>query len=96
MFPTDRGESVSKEVSQVIDTIRKMTDHYQLTAMGTIVETDTIEEALDIIKACYYTLDKLGAQRVYSSIKFDIRKNKDNRLKSKIKSIESRIGEVNH
>ena len=96
MFPTDRGESVSKEVSQVIDTIRKKTDNYQLTAMGTIVETETIEEALDIIKECYYTLEKLGAKRVYSSIKFDIRKNKSGRLKTKIESIKSKIGEVNH
>ncbi len=96
MFPTDRGESVSKEVSQVIDTIRKLTDNYQLTAMGTIVETDTMEEALDIIKACYYTLEKLGAKRVYSSIKFDIRQGKSNRLKTKIESIRNKIGEVNH
>ncbi len=96
MFPTDKGESVSKEVSQVIDTIRKKTNNYQLTAMGTIVETQTIEEALDIIKECYYTLDKLGSKRIYSSIKFDIRKNKANRLKTKIESITNKIGEVKH
>jgi uncharacterized protein (TIGR00106 family) len=95
MFPTDRGESVSKEVSQVIDTIRQKTPHYQLTAMGTIVETDTIQEALDIISACYTVLEELGSERVYSSIKFDIRKKQNNRLIKKIQSIKNNIGEIN-
>ncbi len=94
MFPTDKGESVSQYVSKVIDMIRNSGYPYKLTAMGTIVETDTIREALDIVEKSYTVLEPF-ANRVYSSIKLDIRKGKNDRLKTKIESIENKIGEVN-
>ncbi len=95
MFPTDRGDSVSQEVSQVINVIRENAKHYKLSAMGTVIETETFEEALDILNKCQKVLDDLGASRIYSSVKFDIRKGKSNRLEQKIKSITNKIGEVN-
>ena len=95
MFPTDRGESVSAEVSQIIKVIREKTNRYQLTPMGTIIETNSFDEALEILSLCNKTLENLGAKRIYSSVKFDVRKDKNNRLLSKIKSIENKIGEVN-
>ncbi len=95
MFPTDRGESVSSEVSQIIKVIKEKTSHYKLTPMGTVIETDTMKEALEILLECNKTLENLGAKRIYSSVKFDIRQGKNNRLASKIQSIENKIGEVN-
>ncbi len=94
MFPTDRGESVSQYVSKIIDHIKNSGYPYKLTAMGTIIETDTVREALDIVAGCYDVLEPYS-NRVYSSIKMDIRKGKDNRLENKIKSIEEKIGKVN-
>lgn len=95
MFPTDRGESVSQEVSQIIKTIKAKTNQYQLTPMGTVVETDSFDEAVEILSMCNKTLENLGAKRIYSSVKFDIRPGKNNRLTTKIQSIENKIGEVN-
>jgi len=95
MFPTDRGESVSAEVSQIIKVIRGKTNHYQLTPMGTVIETNSFDEALEILSLCNKTLENLGAKRIYSSVKFDIRPGKENRMFSKIKSIEKKIGEIN-
>jgi uncharacterized protein (TIGR00106 family) len=94
MFPTDHGESKSEYVSQVIKLVRESGLPYQLTAMATIVETDNIKEALALVEQCYNKLDELGCNRVYSTLKFDIRKNHENRLNTKIKSIEDKIGEV--
>ena len=99
MFPTSdecrEGSSVSKEVSKIIDAIDKSGVSYQLTPMGTVVETDTMKEALDIIELAYEQLK--DCERVYSSLKFDIRKNTKNRLKSKIDSIEKALDrKVNH
>ncbi len=37
IFPTDKGESVSKYVSKVINMIDKSGIRYQLTPMGTII-----------------------------------------------------------
>jgi uncharacterized protein (TIGR00106 family) len=93
MFPTDKGESVSQYVSQVIKMIDESGVSYQLTPMGTIVETETMDEALAIIKKAYEVLEP-HANRIYSSLKFDIRKGKSNRLKQKIASVEKHIGTV--
>lgn len=96
MFPTDKGESVSEYVSRIIDMIDSSGVDYQLTPMGTIIECESIDEALLIIKASYECLEK-DCSRVYSSLKFDIRKDKPKRLKSKIASIEEKLGKsVNH
>lgn len=94
MFPTDRSESKSKEVSEVIKIIRDSGYSYQLTAMATIIETETLKEAFELVEKCYSKLDEIGCNRIYATLKFDIRKGFDNRLKSKIKSVEKHIGEV--
>lgn len=93
MFPTSgesrEGASVSKEVSKVIDMIDKSGVAYQLTPMGTVIETKTMREALDIIERAYEVLSH--NERVYSSLKFDIRKESSNRLKSKIESVQKHL-----
>ena len=93
MFPTDKGDSVSQYVSQIIDNIRNSGHPYKLTAMGTIIETATVTEALAVVQKSYDVLEP-HSQRVYTSINMDIQKGKDGRLVSKIKSIEDKIGEV--
>jgi uncharacterized protein (TIGR00106 family) len=95
MFPTDKGESVSSYVSEVIDMIRNTGYPYKLTAMGTIIETENIQEALEVINKAYNILEP-HSKRIYSTVKFDIRKNSQNRLEGKIKSVEEKIGKVNH
>ncbi|MCF6280778.1 MAG: MTH1187 family thiamine-binding protein [Candidatus Polarisedimenticolaceae bacterium] len=96
MFPTDSGESKSAYVSQVIKMIDQSGVNYQLTAMGTLIETATVAEALAVVQKAYETLEAQGCNRVYSSLKFDIRKGKENRLTNKIASVEEKIGSVNH
>lgn len=93
MFPTDKGASVSNYVSKVIEMISQSGENYKLTAMGTIVETETLPQALEIVNKAYQVLEP-HADRVYSSIKLDIRKNTEDRLTKKIASIENKIGKV--
>lgn len=93
MFPTDKGISVSQYVSKIIEMVRESGHTYQLTAMGTIIETNTFEDALEIIGNAYKEIEPFS-ERVFSTVKFDIRKNKDKRLSGKIESIEMKIGEV--
>jgi len=95
MFPTSKsGSSSSPYVSRIIEMIRESGFSYTLTPMGTIVETDTIDQALEIVKKSYEQLEP-DCDRVYSSIKFDIRKGRNNGMEQKIASIESKIGKVN-
>jgi len=99
MFPTSdecrEGSSVSKQVAKIVDAIDKSGIAYQLTPMGTIIEAKSMKEALGVIELAYEQLSE--CERVYSSLKFDIRKNCENRLKTKIESVEKVLNrEVNH
>ena len=93
MFPVDKGDSVSNYVVEIIKNIDEMGISYQLTAMGTIFETETMAEALDIIKKSYECLEN-HSDRIYSTVKFDIQKHKSNRIETKIESIENKVGKV--
>lgn len=94
MFPTDQAESKSQHVSEVIKVIRDSGFSYQLTSMATTIETNSMKEALGVVEKCYEKLESLGCKRVYSTLTFDIRVGHDNRLKTKVQSIENKIGEV--
>lgn len=86
MFPTDKGDSVSKYVSQVIDYIDKCGITYKLTPMGTILE-GTWDEVMNTISSCFKILEP-QATRIYSTIKIDYRETSESRMKSKIEKIE--------
>ncbi len=90
MFPTDKGESVSPYVTRIIKMIDESGVPYKLTSMGTVFETETIDEALELIKRAYQQLEP-DCNRVYSVVKFDIRKGKSNRMVQKIESVESKL-----
>ena len=91
MFPTDKGDSVSQYVGRLIDAIDKSGVSYKLTPMGTIIEVETLEEALAVVGKSYALLEP-DCGRVYSSLKLDIRKGKSRRLEQKINSVEEKIG----
>jgi uncharacterized protein (TIGR00106 family) len=90
IFPTDHGESKSKYVARVIDMIKNSGIEYIFTPMGTIIETDTVEEGLEIVKKAYDIL-QVDCNRVYSTIKIDYRAGYSNRLKQKVSSVESKL-----
>ncbi|OPX96496.1 MAG: hypothetical protein A4E62_02932 [Syntrophorhabdus sp. PtaU1.Bin002] len=91
MFPTDKGESLSEHVSRIINVIDASTYPYTLTAMGTIVEVDKLDEAFILIKKAYEQLEP-DCSRVYATVKLDIRKGKNGRLQQKIVSVEKKLG----
>ncbi len=87
MFPTDKGESVSKYVSQVIDTIDKSGITYKLTPMGTILEGNW-DDVMAVVNACFKVLEP-QCNRVFSTIKIDYRKGEESRMASKTDKIKA-------
>ncbi len=96
MFPTDKGESVSPFVSQVIEMIRESGVSYRLSPMGTTIETETLAQATALVEQAYAILEQAGCKRVYSSLKLDIREGEMGRMRGKIASVEEKIGKVSH
>jgi uncharacterized protein (TIGR00106 family) len=90
IFPTDKGISVSADVARVLEMVKNQGFPYQLTAMGTIVETETVKQALSIVEKAAEILQP-DAERIYSTIKLDIKKGAENMLKTKVNSVESKL-----
>ncbi len=90
IFPTDHGESKSEFVARVIKMIQESGVPYQFTPMGTIIETQTVAEGLEIVQKAYEIL-QVDCNRIYSTIKIDYRAGKNNRLESKVKSVEAKL-----
>ena len=95
MFPTDKGSSASPYVSRILAMIRESGIPYQLSAMGTIIETDTLAEAQAIVNQAYALL-QADCSRIYCTVTFDIREGKTGRMQQKVASVEEKIGPVNH
>lgn len=91
IFPTEKTQSKSEFVARVLDIVDKSGLPYQLTPMGTIIEGNSVEEVLAIVNKAYEVLE-VDCDRIYSSIKIDYRKNKEDRLSQKISSVEEKLG----
>lgn len=95
MYPTDKGESVSKYVSQIIDYIDKRGITYKLTPMGTILE-GSWDEVFRVISECFKILEP-QSHRITTIIKVDYRKGDESRMTSKVEKVKSLLKrEIQH
>lgn len=88
--PLGKDESVSKYVAKAFDVIRKSGMDYQLTAMGTIIEAQTLEQLMNVIQSAIKVVEEEN-NRVSVIIKLDCRKNQDNRIKRKVESVFEKL-----
>jgi uncharacterized protein (TIGR00106 family) len=91
IFPMDKGESVGEYVTGVVRLIRDAGVAYQLTAMGTIVETAELKDALALLEQAENLLREQGCRRVYATLKLDVREGPVGRLAGKVASVEHRM-----
>ena len=91
IFPTEKTQSKSSFVARVLDLVDKSGLPYQFTPMGTIIEAETVSEALLVIEAAYAELQK-DCSRIYSTIKIDYRDGPVGRLNKKTGSVERKLG----
>lgn len=94
IFPSDKGSSVSSYVSKAIEAVKSAGVPYQLTSMSTIIETETLEEALAVVAKANQAIEPF-ADRVYLSINIDIRKGESGRMQHKVQAVQQNIGNVN-
>jgi uncharacterized protein (TIGR00106 family) len=90
MFPSTKGESMSRYVARILDVIDKSGLPYQLTAMGTIIEGEW-NEVMGVVADCFRSLEA-DCPRISSQIKIDFRAGKDRRMKSKVDTVEAKLG----
>jgi uncharacterized protein (TIGR00106 family) len=91
MTPLGKGESVSKYVAKVVDTIDKSGLSYVVTPMGTIIEGDTWDDVMNVLKEGFEIMKK-ECPRISVLISVDNREGKSGRIKAKIASLEEKLG----
>ena len=90
MYPIGKGESVSRYVARSLDIIDRSGLDYRLHAMGTVIEGDW-DECMAVVRKCYEAMRK-DCGRVECAIKIDYRRGRRGRLKTKVASVEKRLG----
>ena len=90
---TTKGDtSMSKEIALVYKAINQIQDLKTiLTAMGTQIESNNLDNILEAIKISHTTLRNIGIERIISSIRIDERSDNTNTLDGKINSVKFKI-----
>ncbi len=87
IIPLSNGPSVSKYVKKAISIFKKHNLKINYGAMSTTIEGD-LNEVLEAFKEAHNEVLK-DTTRVVSSLKIDERKDKDNTIERKLKSINA-------
>jgi len=61
---------------------------YEVTAMGTLLESENVDKIYDASKRMMEAIHNLGVQRVEIVLKIDSRKDKDSKLEEKLESLK--------
>jgi uncharacterized protein (TIGR00106 family) len=90
IVPLGQGESVSQYVAQCVDLVDRSGLNYELHAMGTIVEGE-LAQVLALMQQCIEQVAK-SSNRVTCTAKIDYRQGATGSLKSKVASVEQKLG----
>jgi len=79
--------SISIYIARAIEAISDLDVRYQLTPMGTVLESDKIEKIFEASKAIIDTVHRMGAKRVEAVLKIDSRSDKNQTMESKVNAV---------
>lgn len=85
--------SLSDYVSKAFKEVEESGVRHMLTPMGTIMETDSLDVALEVVKKAHEAVIRAGANRVSTSIKIDDRRDRHGRMEDKVDSIRAKLAQ---
>ncbi len=87
--PIAMGISVSKYVKIAVKAIEAYPDirvmHHP---MGTVIETDTMDQVMEVTKLAHEALFDAGLHRVVTQLRIDDRRDKPRSMEDKVRAIE--------
>jgi len=92
VIPVGEKTSVSKYVADIHHVLENSDKNikYQLTPMSTIIEGE-LEDLLQVIKEIHEVPFKHGMGRVCTNVRIDDRRDVENSMERKLKSVEKRM-----
>ena len=89
IFPLDKGESVSQQVTRAVKIIKDSGLPHKLGPMGTSIEGEW-DEVMEVVTRCFEELKK-DCSRVYMTITGDYRKGGFSRITGKVEAVEKQL-----
>ncbi|MDG6224938.1 MAG: MTH1187 family thiamine-binding protein [Candidatus Thermoplasmatota archaeon] len=85
--PMDEGPSLSEHVKAAIQVISSSGLKYQVTAMGTIIESPDLPSLFRVVQEAVRAVRAKGSQRISVSLRIDCRYDEDATIDSKMTSV---------
>jgi uncharacterized protein (TIGR00106 family) len=86
------GTSLSNYVAAAVAALDSSGIKYELTGMGTLLESDDLEKIFTAIRAAHEAVFSAGTERVATSIKIDERRDADRTIADKVSSVTKKLG----
>ncbi|MGV8143366.1 MAG: MTH1187 family thiamine-binding protein [Methanothermobacter sp.] len=83
--------SISNYVAAALDALEKTGIKYEVTGMGTVIESEDPGKLFDAVKMAHEAVFNLGADRVDTYLKIDDRRDKEKSLKQKVVSVKEKL-----
>jgi len=62
--------------------------------MCTVFESESVEEAFEIVKSAHEAVFKTGVKRLVTTVKLDDRRDKERRMEEKVETVKALLGEA--
>jgi uncharacterized protein (TIGR00106 family) len=83
--------SLSKYIAAAVVALDNNGIKYELTGMGTLLESNDLEKIFTAIRAAHEAVFSVGTERVATSIKIDERRDIDRTISDKVSSVTQRL-----
>jgi len=83
--------SISIYIARAIEAISDLDVRYQLTPMGTVLESDKIEKIFEASRIIIDTVHRMGIKRVEVVLKIDSRSDKNQTIESKMDAVNKHL-----
>ncbi|MCC6013507.1 MAG: MTH1187 family thiamine-binding protein [Candidatus Verstraetearchaeota archaeon] len=91
VIPMGTGStSVSDYIAEVCKEVKNSGLRYMVTPMGTIIESENLDEIFNVIKKAHEVMVKMGIKRIVTTIKIDDRRDKERKMEDKVEVLKKK------
>ena len=94
VIPIGEGVGLSKLIARAVRALKELGVKHLATPMGTIIEAESLDEALRYVKAAHEAVFEAGARRVVTLIKVDDRRDVRRSMEDKLRSLRKALEEL--
>lgn len=81
--------SLSEEIAKAIDALDAFDVSYEMTAMDTVIEAESVEEVFKAVQAAH---EAVGGPRVITSIEIDDQRTREQHSDDRVRAVEEVLG----